>query len=442
MDLIDFSSIVEIWYGGDSNWARRFFGLVPMFLVIDLPLTVLTVLGVLRWYIRELTLDPKESLYIPRVSCIISCYSEGDSVLRSIQTLCEQIYQGEIEIIPVIDGADKNPQTLDAVRSYRVPSSLKTTRFVRPIVKWQRGGRVSSLNAGLSMCTGEIVLAVDGDTSFDNTMMKFIVRHFSDPNVPAVAGTLRVRNVWASTVTKIQGIEYLLNIQMGRIGLSEWNIINNISGAFGAFRRDFIKQIGGWDTHTAEDLDLTLRLKSYIGRRRNLRIPFEPKAIGHTDVPTTIVEFMKQRLRWDGDLFFLYVRKHSNSFKPGLTGWSNLIALIFIGLFIQVVVPFIIIAYTIGMLLMIPLEINIALAILLQIIYTVLLLVQFIVAICCVSERPSLDIKLIYLIPLMPLAFLMLRIWSAVALVNEIVWRSHEESSMAPWWVLRKATRF
>ena len=151
---------------------------------------------------------------------------------------------------------------------------------------------------------------------------------------------------------------------------------------------------------------------------------------------------MKQRLRWDGDLFFLYVRKHSNSFKPGLTGWSNLIALIFNGLFIQVVVPFIIIAYTIGMLLMIPLEINIALAILLQIIYTVLLLVQFIVAICCVSERPSLDIKLIYLIPLMPLAFLMLRIWSAVALLNEIVWRSHEESSMAPWWVLRKATRF
>lgn len=68
----------------------------------------------------------------------------------------------------------------------------------------------------------------------------------------------------------------MISMQGGKTGLSEWNLINNISGAFGAFRRDFLRQIGGWDTHTAEDLDLTVRIKHYLKRHPNLKIGFAP----------------------------------------------------------------------------------------------------------------------------------------------------------------------
>jgi hypothetical protein len=46
------------------------------------------------------------------------------------------------------------------------------------------------------------------------------------------------------------------------------------------------------------------------------------------------------------------------------------------------------------------------------------------------------------LVPFFPLFMLILRCWSAVAMLNEIFRRGHEESSMAPWWVLKRATRF
>ena len=59
-----------------------------------------------------------------------------------------------------------------------------------------------------------------------------------------------------------------------------------------------------------------------------------------------------------------------------------------------------------------------------------------------VSERPQQDLRLLPLLPLFPLAMLLIRCWSAVAILNELWRRSHEESSMAPWWVLRRATRF
>ena len=159
---------------------------------------------------------------------------------RTLETLCEQTYAGDIELIPVVDGAAVNRDTLQAVRGFELRNELRRNRRVRPIAKWQRGGRVSSLNAGLSMCTGSIVMTLDGDTSFDNTMVSMIVRHFEDPNVPAVAGSLRVRNTWSSFATAIQAIEYLISIQMAKTGLSEWNLVNNISGAFGAFRREVI----------------------------------------------------------------------------------------------------------------------------------------------------------------------------------------------------------
>lgn len=373
---LDLSLLIE-QLRSEDGLALLLLRLFPVFLLLELPLTLVVVLGVLRWWIRERTLPPKQSLYRPRVSCVITCYSEGADVRRTLETLCEQTYPGEIELIPVVDGAAVNQDTLQAVRGFELRGEWRPTRRVRPIAKWQRGGRVSSLNAGLSMCTGSIVMALDGDTSFDNTMVSAMVRHFEDPNVPAVAGSLRVRNTWTSLVTVIQAIEYLVSIQLAKTGLSEWNLVNNISGAFGAFRKETIEQIGGWDTHSAEDLDITLRIKSYFGRYRGLRIPFEPKAIGHTDAPTTVTGLLRQRMRWDGDLLFLYGRKHSGSISPRLMGWPNFLMTVISGLFIQVVLPFIIIGYTALMLFTLPWQTVLALAVLVEVVYFLVLALQY-----------------------------------------------------------------
>ena len=438
---LDLSLLIE-QLRSEDGLALLLLRLFPVFLLLELPLTLVVVLGVLRWWIREQTLPPRQSLYRPRVSCVITCYSEGADVRRTLETLCEQTYPGEIELIPVVDGAAVNQDTLQAVRGFELREEWRQTRRVRPIAKWQRGGRVSSLNAGLSMCTGSIVMALDGDTSFDNTMVSAMVRHFEDPNVPAVAGSLRVRNTWTSLVTVIQAIEYLVSIQLAKTGLSEWNLVNNISGAFGAFRKETIEQIGGWDTHSAEDLDITLRIKSYFGRYRGLRIPFEPKAIGHTDAPTTVTGLLRQRMRWDGDLLFLYGRKHSGSISPRLMGWPNFLMTVISGLFIQVVLPFIIIGYTALMLFTLPWQTVLALAVLVEVVYFLVLALQYLLMLIMVSERPGQDLQLVPFLPLFPVAMFMVRCWSAVAILNELWRRSHEESSMAPWWVLRKAKRF
>jgi len=439
--LVDQTQEILNELSGPGGLRHLFFMLFPFFLLLELPFNTLVLPGVLRWFVRRQFNRPQHSLYQPKVSCIITCYSEGMDVQKTLLSLCEQTYPGHIEMIPVVDGATLNQPTLHAVRDFRVDPFLYPRRYLRPIAKWQRGGRVSSLNAGLAHSSGEIVMALDGDTSFDNNMVSAIVRHFEDPTVPAVAGSLRVRNAWSSMVAAMQALEYLLSIHMSKIGLAEWNLVNNISGAFGAFRRSFLIKIGGWNTHTAEDLDITLRIKSYFGRH-DLRIPFEPEAIGHTDAPTTLKQFLMQRLRWDGDLYFLYVRKHSHSINPTLLGWRSFLMMLVSGFFFQLVLPFIIFGYTLVALFILPVSTLLILSSLVYLLYLMITAILFGGLLLIVSDRPRQDLRLGLLVPIYPLFMLLMRCWSAVAMLNEMFRRGHEESGMAPWWVLRKATRF
>ncbi len=332
---------------------------LPMLLIFELPLSLMVLFGIGHWYWRQ-QYEIKKPHYVPVVSCGITCYSEGEDIKKTILTLCEQVYSGHIEIIAVIDGASVNKHTYQAALECRQMVARYPRRHLTILPKWQRGGRVSSLNAALNIAKGELFFALDGDTSFDNDMVSHIVKEFTDPNVPAVGGSLRVRNDKASLVSRMQAMEYMISLQGAKTGLAEWNVINNISGAFGAFRTQFIRQIGGWDTHSAEDLDITLRIKQYMARHPDLRIPFATHAMGHTDAPTTAKVLFMQRIRWDGDLYFLYLRKHKQGLSPQLLGWKNYIFTVMYGVLQNILLPYLVIFYNVWLFLNYPVGVVLA----------------------------------------------------------------------------------
>ena len=58
-----------------------------------------------------------------------------------------------------------------------------------------------------------------------------------------------------------------------------------------------------------------------------------------------------------------------------------------------------------------------------------------------VSERPVEDLDYLRFLPLVPLFAFVNRIHCAFSILQELFLNSHLDSSMAPWWVLRK-TKF
>ncbi|MDR1648451.1 MAG: glycosyltransferase [Zoogloeaceae bacterium] len=436
-EISRFSFLSLIHALNSQEWfsvALRFF---PFVLLLELPLYLIALFGMARYGLREFS-RRRPPAPTPSLSCIVLCYAEGEDVTKAIETLVTQYYPGFIEIIAVIDGAVKNRHTLGAAR--RECERWRKTPMRRLIVlpKWQRGGRVSSLNAALNIVTGEIVMALDGDTSFDNDMAAKAVRHFADARVVGVAGNLRVRNQGQSLVAKMQGLEYLLSISGGKTGFSEFNIVNNISGAFGIFRTSFIRHIGGWDAGSAEDLDITMRIKQYFGRHRDLRIVFEPHAIGHTDVPTTWHAFFRQRVRWDGDLFYLFIRKFRFNLRPALLGWRNFFFVVVSGLMTQLLLPFMIVVSSLWMFLVLPIGSALGVLGFVYGCYFTSLLVYYVIYLIAVSERVRFDLSYLPYLPLFPLFGFINRVHNTYSILCEILLHSHLDSSMAPVWVLRK----
>jgi len=85
-----------------------------------------------------------------------------------------------------------------------------------------------------------------------------------------------------------------------------------------------------------------------------------------------------------------------------------------------------------------PWQIVLTINIILYLMYLVITSVYFILYINLISERPMKDIKFVVWLWLYPIYQFLMRIITAFSMFNELIRRSHEESNMAPWWVLKK----
>lgn len=437
--MSEFQYVLNMILGTLTNYWELILTFLPILLAVEVPLMLFIFVGVLNWSWKS---NKATVTKYPPISFIVTCYSEGDQIEKTIETLFEQIYPNAIEILLIIDGAKDNQATyraaIHALRTY----PFHPKKQIRVLPKWQRGGRVSTLNTGLAEAKYDLVINVDGDTSFDNNMASEIAKSFYSPDVIACGGALRVRNRTASFWTRMQSLEYMMSMQTSKTGMSTWGLLNNISGAFGAFRKPILKKIGGWDTHTAEDLDLTMRLKQYKKRYPKMSLNFSPWAIGHTDVPDSFKGLVDQRLRWDGDLFFLYLRKHKQGLSPHLLGWRSFAYTLLYGVLQSVLLPVLMTLFNIYLFIFYPTTVVLAVLSCLYLIYLFFVAITFLVYICLISERVKEDREMVLWLIVYPIYALFMRFVTAFAMLNEVVRRSHEESNMAPWWVIKRGKRF
>lgn len=152
------------------------------------------------------------------------------------------------------------------------------------------------------------------------------MRHFVDPRVGAVAGNVKVvnrGNLW----TRLQALEYLEGLNMARRAQGFLRVVNIIPGPIGVFRRDVLRQVGGYDTDTfAEDADLTLKVLT-----AGWHVTYEERAIAYTEAPEQFIDIVKQRYRWTRGILQA-LRKRSSwlvSARRGLLIWFSLVAMLF-----------------------------------------------------------------------------------------------------------------
>lgn len=237
----------------------------------------------------------------PKVSIIVPAHNEGEYIQSTLESLLEDTYPNK-EIIVVDDGSTDDTY-LKAVQYTNRPEVMVLRR------ERASGRKAKALNYGLLFASGEILVAVDGDTIIERGSIRRIVEPLlTNPEVVGVAGNVRVLNK-GNILTRLQAYEYVVSMEMGRRWQGIVSGILVIPGAFGAFRREIVESLGRMHADTVtEDFDLTLMLQKVKGK-----LVFAPSAIAWTHVPETWGSWIRQRFRWASGQAQVY-RKHLNIF--------------------------------------------------------------------------------------------------------------------------------
>ncbi|HRN87150.1 glycosyltransferase [Hyphomicrobium sp.] len=218
------------------------------------------------------------------IAIIVPAYNEAEVITDCIASLLK--CEGNVsEIIVVDDGSTDNTYDV-ALDAYGQHPRVKVYRK-------SNGGKATALNFGIEIARSDIIIAIDADTRLDSRAVSLLSRHFVDPKLGAVAGAVEVGNA-KKLITRFQAIEYVVSQNLDRRALEVANGIIVVPGAIGAWRRDAVRQVGGYEEDTlAEDADLTLKLQ-----RAGWHILYEPAAFARTEAPQTLGLFLRQRFRW------------------------------------------------------------------------------------------------------------------------------------------------
>ena len=239
--------------------------------------------------------------WCPSVCVVVAGLNEADSLAASLEILHDTYPR--LEIIVVDDGSDDG---MTDVANHFARTHAGVNVLTKP-----RGGKSSGLNAALPLTSAEVIVILDADSELSPNAIWEIVQPLANPKIGAVSGNVLVRNRATNLLTQIQAFEYLRSILLGRMVSSRLGLLGIVSGAFGAFRRETLLQVGGWDVGPGEDEDIVLRL-----RKLGYIIEFAPYAECYTDAPTQLRVLTKQRRRWEWAVVTFESRKHIDMAKP------------------------------------------------------------------------------------------------------------------------------
>lgn len=276
-------------------------------LVLYIPLSIIGIWRWTYWVVRKAC----AALYRPRIvpwpkgipplttSIVTPVYNEDPAVFK--EAMESWIRNGVDEIIAVIDSSNTH-HIIDFEKQYR-NKSLKTK--CRMIVTPKPGKR-AALCDGIEHAKGDIIILVDSDTIWDDTVLAKTIPYFSDSRIGGATVAQRIQNPDNTANVMFDILLWTRYTEEVPFLLGTGRAFNTLSGRTAFYRREAIFN----DYH---DNIHALRHEFFLGTRG---ISGDDKRLTHLIIsqgwhtafvlgPTVYTpglnstkKFLKQRLRW------------------------------------------------------------------------------------------------------------------------------------------------
>jgi cellulose synthase/poly-beta-1,6-N-acetylglucosamine synthase-like glycosyltransferase len=240
----------------------------------------------------------------PTLGVIIAAHNEELAIPVTIDALLKQTDLPDLIVIADDGSRDGTAQLLR--ERYGLVAGIRNTQNGRPDLLWlpvEHGGKARALNHAIVQMDTDLILTVDADTLIEEHAIGALRFRFANENA-LVAATGVLTPVCGNSASArmfewFQRYEYIRNF-ISRFAWMQLNSLLLISGAFAAFRREAVVNVGGFDPEClVEDYELIHRLHRYsTDHNLNWTVRVVGEAQARTDAPETLLSFLRQRRRW------------------------------------------------------------------------------------------------------------------------------------------------
>lgn len=235
---------------------------------------------------------PEPPAQWPVVTVQLPIFNEMYVAERLIEAVCGLDYPRDRLEIQVLD--DSTDETRELVA--RLVERLGREGFdIHHLHREDRSGfKAGALEAGLAVASGEILAVFDADFVPTPDFLRRSVPHFADPKVGMVQARWGHINRDYSLLTRAQAILLDGHFVVEHAARHRGGCFFNFNGTAGIWRRQAIRDAGGWEHDTlTEDLDL-----SYRAQLAGWDFVYLPDVVVPAELPAEINAYKSQQNRW------------------------------------------------------------------------------------------------------------------------------------------------
>lgn len=286
----------------------------------------------LKWTNDHILYAVEGSPFAPGVTIVAPAYNEEKTIIDNVSSLLQLDYPN-YEIIIVNDGSkDKTLELLiETFKLEEIPyeyvprihskpfkrlfrSSMDEYKRLTVVDKVNGGTKADAINGGLNVVRTPYFINTDVDCILARDAIKHcIFPILQDDTIVAVSGTMSMSNGSIAEngqlvdirpsnhpIPLFQDLEYKRSFLVGKMGWSQINAMNNVSGGYGLFSTEIVLSAGGYASDSmAEDMDMLTRIVGYCCEQK---MPYRVVQIPHTccwtEGPSSVKVLKRQRVRW------------------------------------------------------------------------------------------------------------------------------------------------